>query len=511
MSSARWILWCGLADLCASILFGIFVIEALTDIAEPCRWWALWEAGDSVVRNGIIQLAMNKLAAHTVGHYQPNSFLAALSVRLMLDFEPRRIHATEAENLMVAGHLRVANVIPAHREYVISSTPSEPIVAEAAAQVLHRQNMANLLALNVKEGLIEKGQRGELVARLLFTLAHDQALENMEITHRDHQGELEKLYTSPIPIVTFFRALFSQKYVDILLRCRADNSAGGPTFEEAFADAYVMFTHFGKAADDWCMSHAFMFMALCRNMAISCREGMQYADLCIPIHFGRETPLSRETTSSILISIKDKANAMGFNRTFVDVNKMAFAEDEIRHPFIILILQLGIQAKGAYIPVKNTETSREPGLLATPERRGRGGASIPKTPNAFKLPRQVDTTDGQRATRSMGKNKALVCYTVDVRGCSSRIFRVVTPQDEHIYSQLLASRHFLSEHSRQDSDHLRVVLAQKPIWTRGQDSCSWAGLTTDPPEEPVEEAVDEGVFFGGGDDICEDICEDIFE
>jgi hypothetical protein len=313
-----------------------------------------------VVRDGIIQLAMDKLAARTVGKYEANSFLAALSVRLMLDFEPRGIRATEVENLMVAGHLRIANVIPAHREYVISSTPSEPIVAEAAAQVLRRQNMVDLLAQNVREGLIEKGQRGELVARLLFTLARDQALENMEIAHNDNQGQLEKLYTSPIPVVAFFRALFSQQYVDNLLHCRADNSAGGPTFEEAFADAYIMFTHFGKAADDWCMSHAFMFMALCRNMAISCREGMQYADLCIPIHFGCETPLSRQTTSSILVSIKEKADALGFNRTFVDVNKMAFTQDGIRQSFIILILQLGVQAKGAYIPIKITKTPREP-------------------------------------------------------------------------------------------------------------------------------------------------------
>ena len=82
---------------------------------------------------------------------------------------------------------------------MISSTPSEPIVAEAAAQVLRHQNMVDLLSQNVREGLIEKGQRGELVARLLFKLAHDRALENMVIAHKDNQGQLKKLYTSPIP------------------------------------------------------------------------------------------------------------------------------------------------------------------------------------------------------------------------------------------------------------------------------------------------------------------------
>ena len=141
---------------------------------------------------------MDKLAACTVGKYEANSFLAALSIRLMLDFEPRRIHATEVENLMVAGHLRVANVILAHREYMISLTPSEPIIAEAAAQVLRHQNMVDLLAQNVREGLIEKGQGREL-ARLLFTLTDDRALENMVIVHKDNQGQLEKLHR-PFPL-----------------------------------------------------------------------------------------------------------------------------------------------------------------------------------------------------------------------------------------------------------------------------------------------------------------------
>jgi hypothetical protein len=116
-----------------------------------------------VVEDQLIEFAMMKLTARNYGKYDGRSYLAALSVRLLLDFEPRRITAIESENLMVAGHLRVANVIPSHREYIISSTPSEPIVAEAAAQVLQKQNMIDLLFYNLRDGLIEKGQRGELV------------------------------------------------------------------------------------------------------------------------------------------------------------------------------------------------------------------------------------------------------------------------------------------------------------------------------------------------------------
>ena len=70
-----------------------------------------------------------------------------------------------------------------------------------------------------------------------------------------------------------------------------DNRPIGPTLGESFKDGYIMFTHFGRAADDWCISDQFAFMALTRNMAIACRERIKSVDLCIPIHFGKEERL----------------------------------------------------------------------------------------------------------------------------------------------------------------------------------------------------------------------------
>lgn len=127
-------------------------------MSPDIRWWTRWEAGDKVVKDKLIEFAIMKLAAQNYGEYDAKSYLVALSVRLLLDFELRWITAIENENLMVAGYLRVVNVIPSHREYIISSTPLEPIIAEAAVQVLQKQNMIELLLNNVRKGLIEKGQ-----------------------------------------------------------------------------------------------------------------------------------------------------------------------------------------------------------------------------------------------------------------------------------------------------------------------------------------------------------------
>ena len=176
---------------------------------------------------------MMKLATQNKGRYNAESFLA-ISVRLMLDFEPRRITAIETENLMVADHLRVVDVIPGNRKFLFSSTPSEPIVAEAAAQVLRGQNMIKLLCEHVRSGLIEKGERGELAGRLLLTLAHDAALEKMTVDRRDYQGEMERFYTTPVPLLTLLSALFAQPYMESIKGTCPDNQPSGPTFEESF-------------------------------------------------------------------------------------------------------------------------------------------------------------------------------------------------------------------------------------------------------------------------------------
>jgi len=226
-----------------------------------------------VVQDGIIQLAMDKLAARTVGKYEADSFLAAISVRLMLNFRApedtcsggRESHGCRSS----AGS----------KCHTCSSRICDFIVAEAAAQVL-RSKHGRSPRSECERGTHREGStRGTCRPSTAHTCPRSGAGEHGSQGQSRPARKKKKLYTSPT-VVAFFRALFSQRYVDNLLCHRADNSPGGPTFEKAFDDAYVIFTHFGKAADDWCMSHAFMFMVLFRNMAISCREGMEYVDLC---------------------------------------------------------------------------------------------------------------------------------------------------------------------------------------------------------------------------------------
>ncbi len=93
------------------------------------------------LETGILELARAKLVASrdidsTYNTLSRAARLAVLDVQLSLDFEPRREKVQMEEASLVESHMRIAYSIPNHREYLRSGYPSEPLLAEAAAQQL---------------------------------------------------------------------------------------------------------------------------------------------------------------------------------------------------------------------------------------------------------------------------------------------------------------------------------------------------------------------------------------
>ena len=131
----------------------------------------------------IIRLAMAKLNPKQ-DFNDELAQLACLAFRIGLDFDASREIGRTTEIQLVESYMRIIFAVPNHREYMRAGTPSEPILAEAAALLLNaRTNRMQELAptiLNVafERGFLARGERGELVARLLWTLAHDQAARN---------------------------------------------------------------------------------------------------------------------------------------------------------------------------------------------------------------------------------------------------------------------------------------------------------------------------------------------
>jgi hypothetical protein len=176
------------------------------------------------------------------------AYLAIFDTRLLLNFAPPCPHQIQAR--LVEKYMRVAFSISQHGEHIFSGYPSEPILAEAAAR--HMQELsgvwgksdraARFLLRYAENGLIVGGERGELVARLLLTLAFDRAQRTRH--RRENRGSL---YSDPVPVGDFLTALLGEKTWQVLKASRPDNVKDNEKVEtlgEAFKHACVRFTHF---------------------------------------------------------------------------------------------------------------------------------------------------------------------------------------------------------------------------------------------------------------------------
>ncbi|CAG8701632.1 16676_t:CDS:2, partial [Dentiscutata erythropus] len=104
----------------------------------------------------IINLAMDKL----------------VGLRLCIDIVPQSEYASD----LVSSYMRLCLKISNDHKSIIISMPSEAVLAEASAQIMNDPEIGlieliNTLTSVLKNGIVEGGYRGELIARLLLLKA----------------------------------------------------------------------------------------------------------------------------------------------------------------------------------------------------------------------------------------------------------------------------------------------------------------------------------------------------
>jgi hypothetical protein len=408
-----------------------------------------------------------------------NGLLAAVSTRVLFEFEPRR-EAAQTENELVASHMRVVFSIPQHRYYMRTGTPSEPILAEAAARLMFekftkqksrdaltsqdsRQTILNLLQDWVCNGLLEKGELGELVARTLLTFAHDLALEDTGAVPETLDSS-EPLFTKPIRVVDFFRALFREKFLDLILKCRPGNDDKGPTLAQAFSNAYVHFTHFGRTKEGALLVDEAAFAGMCRGMAWTFYRSQRGVDIGIPVFMGKpDEPLDRYKMTMIFIQVKNTWDAKNpvIDMDSSDYNFFSSKGTEDERPYITIVMNLGVR----HPTVKTGTSSIAHGktTLSHPIEWG-------TTPSKVQIGASKSRSSDRRSETKHHR------YSFNVHGCSGTVYRVINSSDtgeKAKYAQILASRDMLQEHPRKESEFWKAIVNQKPYWQRGPDSFGW--------------------------------------
>ncbi|KAK0229882.1 hypothetical protein EDD85DRAFT_849935 [Armillaria nabsnona] len=429
--------------------------------------------------------------AQPVGQLEEVVQMALVGIRVMIEFAPRREKARRLQEEMVKGHMRIAFSVPLHREYMRSGHPSEPILAEAAAVSIYEEgvNMMKVISDLLQNDLINKGERGELVARLLLTLAWDAAIhrlmsQNHPILWGTHEAGLAA-YSRPIRLIDFLAALLPAEYLAKILKSTPDNQLGGKTFEEAFKHAYVHFTHFGRAGSSDAINSASGLAAFIRGMAFQCCSGHPVFDILIPILIVTDVDaakpnfnvddltLDRFHRSGIMISVKDKENAERRNYTISAESLNFWLDDDkdVDVPYVAILMQLGIIGKTA---ARGAKRKADPSPVAptTPTRPQRT-AEPPQTPSTVQV-----KSSTVRATRQTGKpRKEHPRYSIIISGCSSTVYKIISSDDKAAYSAMLASKGMLHEHPYNDERTLVLLRKMKPFWNLGPACFDWVDIT----------------------------------
>ncbi len=340
--------------------------------------------------------------------------LAVLSVCIMLDFEPPRAVADQTEAIQVERHMRIAYSVPQHRAYMRSGTPSEPILAEAAAQLTrYVSNPPTRLAAFVNQGLVDKGHAGELTARLLLTLAYQSAIKSSDDYLR---------YSKGCKLSAFLTALFGPDNYKQLSASRADDQPmdDGKTFGDYFKNARVRFTHFGRANDSKVITTKFLWAAFLRCMAVQCSVNQPRIDIIIPVLIDENRMVEESNMSGLYISVKDRIDGKHVNHLNFKATDLGLFTKGASRPYLNILMQLGVSNQAEFTVLQPSKTS--------------GPASVHRR------------------------------FTINSLGCAKHVYPVVEAGQVDSYNALLLSKNTLEEHPRQDPASLDAVRALKPFW-----------------------------------------------
>jgi len=473
------------------------------------RFWTLLRgAGVSApeLYNGVMELARAKLVASRdidgpLDKVSDTRRMAVLDVQLSLDYEPRREKVRIEEAALVESHMRIVYSVPADREYLRSGYPSEPLLAEAAARQLWTWRTqdpfvaVDTLTDILKTGLLDRGELGELTGRQLLLDAYHRAVESEQSSHLD---KMPPNFSAGCRFLTFMEMLISEQYVEMVLNSVPDN-VGGVSFREAFKDAKICFTHFGKMADATGVTSTAAWVAFVRHMAIMARNGQDNLDCILPVLLW-DTKLCEHVVTGVLIQFRRRKQKSTIaksiiNEADIDFFPKAKASRKCTHgpvehtysyrPYVCLVMEMGVQVKPHGGAKKSTKIGSGGESYTRPQTPPpMGQRSQPTTPSRIEIP-----SYGQKHHTTKGHAR----YSIFIYGCSPTVYRGIDDAHKATYAHLLNSRDFFAEHPRQDLQTLAAVRKMKPVWSGGKDCYHWVErdeiLHADEVDLPEEECV----------------------
>jgi len=405
----------------------------------------------------MVGLAQTKLSCGDISTDKAQT--AALSVRVMLDFDIARESSRTYEEKLVESYMRVAFAVPEHREFLRSGTPSEPLLAEAAAQLLSVNNWiqdgAPDLLFNLMEGgFLARGERGEMIGRLLWTIAHDNVICRLNLVDKT-----KLQFHRPILLLDWLKELINPQWHESVLSSKPIADPHGLSLEEAFKDAYLNFSHFARAEDDSVLSPDMLYLCLVRHMAYQCADNQRSTDIVAAVHHeGLEAPIGPENTSPLYGQMKDRAK---FSEVLL--NPHIGGTPRNGRPILSLVHDLGIGIAKVY--PHRSAPAKELRLLLD------------------------DRTE----------NIHLQHYQIHIEGCTHETYGIVPAHKNHVYTSILEATKVIDDFPRNDiPEHRHAMLRLKPSF-KDKFSFGWVHGSSPPLSSASASVATKDVKRKGGD------------
>src|SRR5216684_5685891 len=225
--------------------------------------------------------------------------LACLSIRFALEFNMDNI-SRDIAFAQVERHMRLCIAAPAGLEKLITIPGSEPLLAEAAYELVNatHTNAVRHPAKHSALDCIDRGRRGELVAALLIMQACDVA--------RSINGGRRW-----VSVADFMEALLPESKYNTLVQSRPTFSRTENdcemTFKTIFEDYGMWFNHVIRIETYEMLSINHLWKFITRGAMILCATNQLGIDIVLPVCQMAQN-LGPDSVTAIIIQVKNAKN-----------------------------------------------------------------------------------------------------------------------------------------------------------------------------------------------------------
>ncbi|KAF8312036.1 uncharacterized protein EI90DRAFT_3023282 [Cantharellus anzutake] len=251
-------------------------------------------------RKGVFCQDIELLGAKVKGSSRCGGGDCMQSTSLALEFNSTSYFTKEQEHTQAEGHLHVCLQMDQGPETMTSVSPSELLVAEAAACLMKGFNSVVVMQDVLSGFSIHQGEQEELPAMLLLTLAHDKATD-----------ALQAVPNAPItPIIQLIQALFTKSKSVLAMKLSISPNKSTPMFQDTFKDAMTHFNHFIKV-HQWNSCSVEQLLQLTTHGAfVLCANGQPGFDLCGAGVLDDSQNIAKTNSFVILAQVKNDPSYM---------------------------------------------------------------------------------------------------------------------------------------------------------------------------------------------------------